>query len=194
VFRARISLLVKQDRVEAWVCDDLLKPVKSRVKVMSFDLKGSRKIWREKEVVVEANSSKLCVELSLSELNIRDRLSDFLACVFKPEDNEPRYDVVFLERVKHISLPKPRIRMMIDKKGEQRMSSNWFSNRVAKACEVRIRGVKVDLSDNFFDLPPSIEKRILIKLGKSLSRLELKKRITISHYSGTLQPSLKLSP
>lgn len=177
-----VSLLVKQDRVEAWVCNDLLKPVKGRLRLMSFDMKGNRKRGREREIVVEANSSKPCMELSLSELSVKDRFSSFLVCVFEPEDAEPKYDVVFLEKVKYITLPKPRIRVELSKKDSATFKLSLVSNNVAKACEIRIRGVKADFSDNFFDLPPGFEKRILVKLEKPLSKTELMKRITVSHY------------
>ncbi len=177
-----VSLLVKQDTVEAWVCNDLLKPVKGKVKVMSFDLKGNKKGGKEKEVVVEANSSKLCIALSLSELNIKDKLNNFLVCVFEPEGIEPKYDVVFLEKMKYIMLPKPRIRMSLEKKDSTEYELKMVSNMFVKACEVRIKGVKADLSDNFFDLPPGLEKKVLIKLDKPLLKPELRKRITVLHY------------
>jgi beta-mannosidase len=177
-----VSLLVKQDRVEAWVCNDLLKPVKGRLRLMSFDVKGNRRRMMKKEIVVEANSSKPCMELSLSELSVKDRFSSFLACVFEPEDGEPRYDVVFFEKVKYIKLPKPRIRVKLSKKDGATFELSLVSNNVAKACEIRIRGVKAEFSDNFFDLPPGFEKRILVKLEKPLSKTELMKRITVSHY------------
>ncbi|MCX8183453.1 MAG: glycoside hydrolase family 2 protein [Crenarchaeota archaeon] len=177
-----VSLLVKQDKFEAWVCNDLLKPVKGRLRIMSFNLKGDRMSGIEKEVVVEANSSKLCMKLSLSELNVKDKFSSFLVCVFEPDDAEPKYDVVFLERVKYITLPKPRIRIKLVRKDSSTYELILASNNVAKACEVRIRGVKAEFSDNFFDLFPDFEKKILIKLGKPLSKTELTKRIRVFYY------------
>jgi len=177
-----VSLLVKQDAVEAWVCNDLLKPVKGKVKVISFDLKGNKKGEKEKEVVVEANSSKLCMSLSLTELNVKDKLNNFLVCVLEPEGNEPRHDVIFLEKMKYIQLPKPNIRMNLEKKSSNEYELKLVSNKVVKACEVRVKGAKADLSDNFFDLPPRLEKKLLIKLDEPLSKTELRKRITLSYY------------
>lgn len=41
------------------------------------------------------------------------------------------------------------------------------SNKVMKACEVRVRGAKTYFDDNFFDLVPRMEKTVTIRLEKT---------------------------
>jgi beta-mannosidase len=177
-----ISLVIKQDAVEAWVCNDLLKQVKGKVKIALFDLKKGKMREEAEEVIVEANSSKLCMKLSLNELGVKDKAESFLMGVLEMEGEEPRCDVLFLERLKYIRLPKPRIKLSLERKDERKYELKLVSNNIVKACEIRIKNVKADFSDNFFDLPPGLEKKIIIELEKPLSKIEIRKRIVISHY------------
>jgi len=178
------SLVVDQSSVEAWVCNDLFKPVRGRIRIVSFNLKSEKLCEKEGKIIVEANSSKKCVETTLSELNVKDRFDSFIVGVLETDGGESKYDVVFLERLKYLQLPKPSIKLSLERVGEKKYVLKMVSKNVVKACGVSVRGVKAKFDDNFFDLPPGIEKRVLIELEKPLSKTELRRRITINYYSG----------
>ncbi|MEM2087571.1 MAG: glycoside hydrolase family 2 protein [Thermoproteota archaeon] len=177
-----ISLVVKQNTVEAWVCNDLLKQVKGKLKIVLSDLERGKIYEKGETVTVEANSSKLCMELSLDELNIKEKSKSFLMGVLEIEDKDPQYDVVFFEKLKYIKLPKPKIKLTLEKKDAARYELKLVSNSFVKACEIRVKNVEARFSDNFFDLPPGLEKKIMIELEKPLPKAEIGKRIIVSHY------------
>ncbi|MBO3800393.1 MAG: glycoside hydrolase family 2 protein [Candidatus Brockarchaeota archaeon] len=178
------NLVANQSSIEAWVCNDLLKPVRGRIRIVSFNLRSEKLCEKEVETIVEANSSKKCAELTLSELNVKDRFDSFIVGILETDEGESRCDVVFPERLKYLRLPEPRINLSLEKIDEKKYVLKLVSKNVVKACGVSIRGIKAKFNDNFFDLPPGIEKKVSIELEKPLSKSELKRRIIINYYSG----------
>lgn len=177
-----ISLLLKEDAVEAWVCNDFLEPKNAGIKIALYDLSGKKVFEREEKANIKPNSANPYMELSLKELDIKDISSKFLVGTLELEGGGTRYDVLFLERLKYIDLAKPSIRVNLQKEGDKKYKLSLVSNKVMKACEVRVRGAKAYFDDNFFDLVPRMEKTVTIRLEKPLSKEQLKKRIEINHY------------
>ncbi|MGQ9597649.1 MAG: glycoside hydrolase family 2 protein [Thermoproteota archaeon] len=177
-----ISLLLKEDAVEAWVCNDFLEPKNAGIKIALYDLSGKKVFEREEKANIKPNSANPYMELSLKELDIKDISSKFLVGTLELEGGGTRYDVLFLERLKYIDLAKTSIRVNLQKEGDKKYKLSLVSNKVVKACEVRVRGTKAYFDDNFFDLVPRMEKTVTIRLEKPLSKEQLKKRIEINHY------------
>lgn len=176
-----VSIVRKNDKIEAWVCNDLLTKVSGKLKLLAFSFKGKTILERTFDIEVEQNSSKLVAELNLREINYKE--DDLvIAAILETSNGILRYNVFPIERLKYIELPKPKFKIKLE-----RISNNEFklvlsSKTFVKACEIKLRRIKASLDDNYFDLVPNIEKEVKITIEKPISKSELKKRISIRYY------------
>ncbi|MEM3946225.1 MAG: glycoside hydrolase family 2 protein, partial [Candidatus Micrarchaeia archaeon] len=142
-----------------------------------------KKISEKKiEVNVKPNSSTLFLKQNLKELGYDKSFIGFVAGVLEVEGSYYRYDVILLEKLKYIELPKPKIKLKIEKLDKKRYLIAISAKNFVKSCEVSLKGLNASFSDNFFDLIPDVKKEVIVDLEQQISKAELKKKLSIRYY------------
>jgi beta-mannosidase len=175
-------LLIKGEEVEVWVVNDLLESKSGKVRLLLYSIDGKKLAEKEVEVSIKPNSSTLFLKQNLKELGYDKSFSGLVAGVLEVKGSYTRYDVVLLEKLKYIELPKPKLKLKIEKLSEKKYKLTISANKFVKSCEVRLKGLNATFSDNFFDLIPSIQKEVMVDLERPTSKAELKKRLSLRYY------------
>ena len=177
-----ISLLVREDEVEVWVVNDFLESKNGKVRLLLYSIDGKKLAEREVEVNIKPNSSTLLLKQNLKEFGYDKSFSGLVAGVLEVKGCYARYDTVLLEKLKYIELPKPKLKLKIEKLSEKKYKLTISANKFVKSCEVRLKGLNATFSDNFFDLIPNLKKEVVVDLERPTSKAEIKKRLSLRYY------------
>ena len=177
-----ISLLVREDEVEVWVVNDFLESKNGKVRLLLYSIGGKKLAEREVEVNIKPNSSTLLLKQNLKEFGYGKSFSGLVAGVLEVKGCYARYDTVLLEKLKYIELPKPKLKLKIEKLSEKKYKLTISANKFVKSCEVRLKGLNATFNDNFFDLIPNLKKEVVVDLERPTSKAEIKKRLSLRYY------------
>lgn len=172
-----VSLTKQGESVNVWVTNDTLKEFKGKVVLKLQTLKGNVLSVAEQEVSVPANSSKMVLSQKL-EPSIENAANIFFVAQLYSGDELVSQNALFLKRLKHIDLPRPRFKVGIEEGTNERSFRVTVSSKVfAKAVHMKLPPHigRSFYSDNYFDLFPRLEKTVLIETERKVPLDELKK-------------------
>ena len=165
-----LSVEKKNDSLHMYVISDCLKALNGKLMLNLMDLKGNIVSSRQKQIVVEANSSTIKLQYPVSVFLYDVPPGKLVLHADFSNDTLIASTNYLFVKPKDLLLSKPTFTSNINlKEGYLEISCDVF------AKDVWINADQLELSDNFFDLLPGEKKKIWIKQKKD---------------SGTLRPFL----
>lgn len=156
-----ISAYGKAENTCITVISDKLKDIQGVLEMAVCDFKGKILFKKSLPVVIKANSAipVFCEETKKLTNNIA---GTYFSLSLKVNDELIAHKIAYFTQPKNLNLIKPNINMKVEKK-----DSDWMisikSNILAKDVYIDVPGVEGFLSDNYFDLLPGIERKIMFK-------------------------------
>lgn len=161
-----INPIQQDDSLSVYLISDRLEPMEHlHLEMMIIHFDG--KLGLEKNVVsdllLQANTSSCVFQVSLDELLPREaRNSRFLLLTLKDRSGrEVARATHFFGKTKDLNLPQPSITYKT-KQVNGRCELTLFSTALAKDVFIEIPWQGVRFSDNFFDLLPGEQKKVII--------------------------------
>jgi len=177
-----VSLVKEGESVSVYIVSDKLVDMNGKLEFMVQDVNGNIFYREAIDVKVPANSSIRVMSKDLKDLPISDRTTQYLLARLLVGDKVVSENVLFLERVKHLKLPKPNIKAevkKVDPKG-LRFLVRIRTDKYAKAVKLKLMGIKAKFSDNYFDLLPNTVKGVIVEVEEPTSEEEIRRKLTVT--------------
>lgn len=171
-----ISPEIKNDDLSFFIVSDKLEPVSANLNVRVVDFNGNELFSKSVPVRIGANQSQLYLKLSKKELTgseLENKVAIIAQVVVGKELlNE---NIIYLKHPKDLSLEKPEIKMNVIK-NDGGYEIELSANKLAKDVYLSMDQDGF-FTDNYFDLPPGVTKKIEIKTQTEI--IDLKSKIKI---------------
>lgn len=161
-----ISFSEEKDKVSLWVTSDEQKELKGVIDVFYQDFKGEIYWKKNLNISIEPDSSKKILEISFKDLpdfeKNKERTFLFAKMNYNGKNIENYY---FFSCFKDIKLPPAKISI----KEFNSINENYYSlklktDNLARIVEIEdSEDSEINLSDNYFEIPPDGEKEIIVE-------------------------------
>ena len=169
-----LSFQEEKDKVSVWIVNDYLKNFSAELTVRQIDFtEGEKHRWEEKLVIGE-NSSEEVMRIQLGKISDNDRATQYLCGELKSRGEVIADNTYFFEMPRKLLLPKARVlkscRVINNSIGILTLRSDVF----AYAVRVSELGNGLSLDENYFNINPGEEKKVVVR-GKNITLADLKK-------------------
>lgn len=177
-----VSLVKQEEKVNAFVINDTLKDVQGNLVLKFQDPDGKTSFSKTMEINIFANSSSLVHSQDLSELRTENIAQGFFYAELLVNGELVSDNTLFLERFKHIDLPKPDLQVELKKADTDGKAFlvQVLSPKFAKAVHLSLPGIQANYGDNYFDLLPATKRSVLITLGEKAELEDLRKLLVVA--------------
>lgn len=157
--------------------NDSLKSLNANINIQLMDF-GGKTLWGNKlNYNIKKNSSEIVFKKDINEwLAQYDSSSIVLRIRIEQENKTIEDKLVYFCKPKNMKLNIPEINYKLDK-NEEGYRLKIKTNTLAKNVYIKLP-VEAELSDNYFDLLPNIEKTIVIQTKSEIENLEI---LTLNH-------------
>jgi len=163
-----VTASLDDEVIEVFTVNDLLQSANGKLKMKLITFDGETLFEKEKGVVIPENQSFSQFKMPISEMPDFDTKSTFWISSLEMHGELISQDIFYFELNKNLDLKRPDISLdyaAIEGGYEIRLSSNTLVKSLFIDCEVDGK-----YSDNYFDLLPGEEKKIIFKTGEKLSK------------------------
>ena len=174
-----LSMIEKDGKIEVWVTNDTMRPVKGQIVLRSFRFSGSKLTSKTIKANIPANTSRRCVLTTRKDLKITSTETDFLNARLLVGKEVIAGNNLLFDRIKHLALPKPSIGHSIEQVSSNEFKLTLRSESFAKGCTISFDGLEPALSDNAFDLVPGDDKTVVIRTASEMNTENLDAKLEI---------------
>lgn len=172
-----VTSTIKDNKLDVYCVSDRLIPSNGILEVTSMTLDGKVVYSERKLVTVDSNSSKLISEYDLNLLKKSYDNNNLMVYLKLFVDGIDYDNIRLLSSNKDLNLLKPDISVDFEDKDcaiELILSSKVF----VRGVYLSIPDANYFFEDNYFDIVPGLEKKVLLKTDKSVDYLKKYLKIT----------------
>lgn len=165
-----IDPYLKNDSLQIFIVSDSLESINANLKLYLIDFYGQKSFEKELTIQINPNESKIVWANSISELlNKQSKNNHLLHLELLAENKIIDSRNVYFSKLKNIELPDFKIDIKI-KHSHNAYEIILESKTLIKNLYIHIPG-NGQLSDNFFDLVPNTEKKIIFTTKEKIENL-----------------------
>ena len=165
-----VSPNVESGSTSIYVVSDRTTPTPAKLRVRLMNYVGNVVQEKNQDVTIEPLSSKILLQLPTDTL-LTGKSDHFLIDAELLVDNKvASRNLLFLNRMKDVTLPKPRLTATIDQAG-QNYRVRVQTNALARDVYVSFGDLDVTTSDNYIDMLPGETAEITVTSKASLADL-----------------------
>jgi beta-mannosidase len=180
-----LSLYDHDDVVEIYMTSDLQREWRGEVRWQITTTVGEVKEKGQFPVSIAADQSVPVKTKSVSLSNDEKFDTVFIAELYEAERLISTQIVTFVPN-KHLRLTNPDLSHEITVDGVD-LTICVSATNLARFVEVKLTGIDIVFSDNFFDIPPNESRAIACQLPVRLSKQEIEDKLTITHLYDSYQ-------
>ncbi|SMO52427.1 beta-mannosidase [Solitalea koreensis] len=168
-----INPYIENGNLKVYLISDELKDRKAELSLRLIDFSGNT-VWSKKlPILVEANKSKVYYSEDLKSISSKfDAKKHVLAAQLNVDGQLVSSNLLFLDKIKNIELPKPTLKVNIETK-EKGYVLKISTDVLAKNVYLLLPTDKDSFfSDNYFDLLPGQQRTIALKSGLTLDQVK----------------------
>ncbi len=162
------------------VINETAEKLDATVRFCAMNYDGAVLRSEQQAISVSPYTSKLIMEREINELPPAD--DGVITVTLEKDGRIISEDCRTLLEPKHLNLPKPSIKIKSTKVSDGKFEVHLETDVYTKALWLKLRGIKAQFEDNFFDLLPKSPKSIKISTGGNLSLEEFNNRLTAKPY------------
>jgi len=174
-----LSITRKNNRIEAWISNDLLQKVSGRLNLELRSFEGKICWKKSSRHNVPPNCSNKIYTLNRAAYAKFDPASHHLLSQFVSNGVVISENRLFFAETKHLHLPGARISRNIKREKNGSFLLNLRSSGFVKNVRVEIAGAEAVFEDNYFDLDAGLEKKV--SFTSALPALELRRRLRLKN-------------
>jgi beta-mannosidase len=174
-----LSIVEKDNRIEVWITNDTMGPIKGRLIVRSLEFTGRKIRSQSVNAKIPRNSSRRCLVTSRAKMNANSTAREFINAKLLAGTKVIAENNLFLDRTKYLALPEPEIDRSIERLTQTQFKIRLRSRTFVKACTLSFGRREVSFSDNCFDLLPDEEKTIICETKRKTGLKSLNSKIRI---------------
>jgi beta-mannosidase len=160
----------KTDDLKLYVVSDRIEPMHLRVELSLMDFQGKLLWSKEMDSEIAANASQVVFTQSINDLLGDADPSKVMLTVRLSEGHRLLYQTnKYFKQVKELELPMPQVKQIVEKV-QDGYQVTVSSNTLAKNAYLRFEGIDGWFEDNYFDLLPGEERKVLFKTEQVIKR------------------------
>jgi beta-mannosidase len=172
-----VSFKEEGENISVWITSDYFNKIDGELEIRHRDFKGQTLGSSTLDVVCPANMSSKIRDIEINKLRMKRQFAEYLHCRLKVKGKVVSENTYFFVEPKDLQLPLTELDLKWDgiKDGgsetEDKFEIRISTTHYARMVELNISARKAYFSDNYFDILPGEEKKVLIKTD-NLSRGE----------------------
>jgi beta-mannosidase len=168
-----ISPFLHDDKVDVYVVSDKVQPLSGMIHTRLLDFSGKVLFDQTKDIQIPAQSSAIYFTLDKADLAAKaDLHRSFLVFDLEIAGKKVSRNLIFFDVTHNLDLPvMPKIETTLDKTGAE-YTISLKSAQLARGVYVSFADLKVETSDNYFDLLPGESAVVTIKSSATIEQLK----------------------
>lgn len=182
-----ISAYKKENFVEIWTVNDLLKPIDAEINISYYDFKGKVISNFKSKAKIKDQGSQLIKKINLDKIN-RELNSYFIAMSisYKKDGLKITHEnTLFLTEYKHCELQESKVNIAIKEISKKEVQLTLKANKPVFFVHLEANGIKGNFDDSSFTLLPNKDKKIVFRANKNFNLDSFKKGLSIKHLRET---------
>lgn len=181
VFRPIIApLIVKEGKAQVYIVNETDRSLEAALSLEIMKFTGEKLYNNKTDTIVPAFTSQLAIQDTIDTMVLHD---DCILVVTLESNGKLLYqDIKTIGEPKDLKLLTPIIKNSIRKVGPCKFILRLESDIYAKTVWLKLEGLRVKFSDNFFDLVPKRVKTVKCISDQDLSLVEFEKRFLFEAY------------
>lgn len=184
-----VYVKIYDGRVTVYVINETNLETDVNLRFYVTDFYGKTYYSEFRTIPIQPYTVKKALERPVNQLPLAgDRL---IAAIVERKGEVVSEYVKTVEEPKHLRLPKPSLKIGVEKAGPRRFKVSVSSDTYVKALMLRLRDAVGLFDDNFFDLLPGTSKTVVVNVEEETTIEEFKRRLQVEPYPYTGCPTLE---
>ena len=169
--KIKVSPFKNNDDINIYIVSDFLEDQKAKLQLTLSNFYGDVLYENKKEILIEGSTSKIYLAVNQKEITQGNELNNiFLKSeLFDHMGNRIDSDIYYFVAPKDLVLPNPKVVFEVNEIESNEFEINLTSDVLAKNVYLNCE-IEGFFSDNYFDLSPNENKKIIFTADIELNR------------------------